>query len=74
MVCYISGLKEVTNMNELLLWLGRSVGLGGVLVCLLSAVVRLKGGYFIGGFQVGTLLQAGIALMTFACLCLLARR
>jgi len=74
MVCYISCLKEVTNMNELLLWLGRGVGLGGVLVCLLSAVVRLKGSYFIGGFQVGTLLLAGIALMTFACLCLLARR
>lgn len=59
-------------MNGMLLWLGRIAGVGGVLLCLVSAAVRLAGSYFLGGFQVGTLLQAGIALMTFACLCFLA--
>lgn len=59
-------------MDGLLLWLGRLGGSGGVLVTLLSAAARLRGDYVVGGFQVGTLLQAGIALMTFGCLCFLA--
>lgn len=59
-------------MKGLLLWLGRIAGVGGALVCALSVFARLKGDYFLGGFQVGTLLQAGTAAMTFACLCLLA--
>jgi hypothetical protein len=58
-------------MNGLLLWLGRIAGGAGALVCALSAIARLKGEYFLGSFQVGTLLQAGTALMTFACLCIL---
>ena len=59
-------------MDGLLLWLGRIAGVGGALVCALSVFARLKGDYFLGGFQVGTLLQAGTALMTFGCLCYLA--
>jgi hypothetical protein len=34
-------------------------------------VARFSGRYFLGAFQLGTLLLAGIALMTGACVCLL---
>ena len=50
-------------------WVG---GLAGVVLCLASVVARLAGAYWIGGFQTGTLLQAGIAAMVFGCFCFLA--
>jgi len=37
-----------------------------------SVVARLVGAYWVGGFQTGTLLQAGIAAMVFGCFCFLA--
>lgn len=58
-------------MNELLLWIGRAAGVGGVLLCGVAAVLRLSGHYWLGSFQVGTLLQAGIAAMVAGCLCFL---
>lgn len=57
---------------EILLKLGRIAGASGVLLCILGVAVRLGGAYWIAGFQVGTLLQAGIAAMVFGCLCFLA--
>lgn len=51
---------------------GQLSGIFGALLCLISLVVRLQGAYFLGGFQVGTLLQAGIAAMVFGCFCLLS--
>ena len=59
-------------MNDLLLWIGRIAGVGGVLLCALAAVVRLSGHYWLGGFQAGTLLQAGTAVMVAGCLGFLA--
>ena len=59
-------------MNLLLLWAGRVGGLAGILVTALAVAVRISGSYAIGGFQVGTLLVAGIAAMVFGCLCFLA--
>ena len=61
-------------MNDLLLWVGRAAGAAGAIACIISAAVRLGGAYYLGNFQLGTLLQAGIAAMTFGCFCLLARR
>ncbi|MDP2171383.1 MAG: hypothetical protein Q8J96_13265 [Rhodocyclaceae bacterium] len=58
-------------MNSLL-WLGRIAGAGGALLCFVSIAFRLLGEYWISGFQIGTLLQAGIAAMVFGCFCLLA--
>lgn len=58
-------------MNSLL-WLGRIAGACGALLCLFSVVFRLRGEYWISVFQIGTLLQAGIAAMVFGCFCLLA--
>lgn len=58
-------------MDNMLLWVGRAAGAGGALVCLLAAAVRVSGRYWLAGFQVGTLMQAGIALMVAGCLALL---
>lgn len=58
-------------MDGVLTWLGRIAGIGGALVCLVGGFVRLSGSYWLGGFQAGTLLQGGMAMMTFACLCFL---
>jgi hypothetical protein len=42
------------------------------LLCVAAVVARVGGRYWLGGFQVGTLLQAGIAVMIVGCLCFLA--
>jgi len=59
-------------MEELLRWIGRLAGLGGVLVCVAALVIRMSGTFFAAGFQVGTLLQVGIAAMVLGCLAYLA--
>lgn len=58
-------------MNNLMVLLGRVAGLAGLLLCIVSFGARLNGTYFLGGFQVGTLLQAGIAGLVAGCFCLL---
>ena len=58
-------------MEILLLWVGRLVGLGGVVLCAWAVYTRLSGSFFAGAFQVGTLLQAGITAILIGCLCLL---
>lgn len=55
-------------MNTLLIWFARVAGIIGVAVIALAAVGRLSGAYWIGGFQVGTVLQAGMAATLVACL------
>jgi hypothetical protein len=59
-------------MQNLLLWIGRLAGIGGVLTCAAAVIVRLYGRFFIGGFQVLTLLQVGVAAMVLGCLAYLA--
>jgi 3-oxoacyl-[acyl-carrier protein] reductase len=59
-------------MDDMLLWLARLGGLAGVLLCLSGGAVRLLGVHWLGGFEAATLFQAGIAGMTFGCLCFLA--
>lgn len=59
-------------MENLLLNLARLAGGGGVLLCVVAVVTRLAGRHWVGGFEALTLLQAGMAGMIFACLCLLA--
>ena len=58
-------------LNALLLWLGRVAGVAGVLICLAAGAARLGGQYWLGGFQLITLLQGGMAAMIAACLCFL---
>lgn len=58
-------------MGILLLWVGRIAGLGGLIISAWAGYARLNGYFFAGGFQVGTLLLAGMTAMLVACLCLL---
>jgi hypothetical protein len=61
-------------MNKLLLTAGRAAGFGGMLLCLVAIGTRLSGNYFLGGFQLATLLQAGVAGMVAGCFFLLSGR
>jgi len=58
-------------MDNFLRILGRLLGLAGVLITLMSMGARLLGHYFVAGFQIGTLFQAGLGAMMAGCLCLL---
>ena len=53
-------------MNQLLLPLGRIAGFVGFFICLASGLARLAGVYGIIGFEMLTLLQAGIGGMVGA--------
>jgi hypothetical protein len=55
-------------MGKLLLWVGRLAGLFGVVLCAAAFVGRLTGTWFLGDFQIGTVLQGGIAAMVLGCL------
>jgi hypothetical protein len=59
-------------MNDQLLWIGRIAGICGLLLCAMAAALRVSGLYWFGGFQIGTLLLTGIAVMVGGCLCFLA--
>jgi hypothetical protein len=59
-------------MNDLLLLTGRAAGIGGVLICAVAAGLRVSGLYWFVGFQLGTLLMMGMAVMIVGCLCFLA--
>lgn len=59
-------------MNELLLWVGRIAGIAGILLCGVAGLARISGYYWLGNFQVGTLLLAGMAIMIAGCFGLLA--
>ena len=59
-------------MESLLLWVGRLAGIAGVLVCLLAIALRFRGVYNFAGFQIGTLLLAGIGAMLLGCLAYVA--
>ena len=52
--------------------LGLVAGVLGLLLTLASFGLRLTGTYWLAGFQVGTLLQAGIAATVSGCFLLLA--
>lgn len=58
-------------MNSLLLLVGRLAGVAGMLLCIVAFGVRVTGTYFLGGFQLGTLLLTGIAVMVAGCFLLL---
>jgi hypothetical protein len=58
-------------MNDAMLWIGRAAGVVGLLLCAVAVVARFAGQYFIAGYQVGTVLQAGTAGMIAGCLAFL---
>ena len=55
-------------MASLLTWIGRLVGCLGVLICAVTLIARVTGTWAVGGIQIGTLLQLGVAAMVLACL------
>ena len=59
-------------MTILLLWIGRIGGASGVLLCAIAVLTRIRGMYGLAGFQVGTVLLAGMAAMLVGCLGYLA--
>ena len=59
-------------MNKLLRWTARSAGVAGVLLCAVSIFLRTAGVWLVEGFQVGTVLQVGMAGMILGCLAYLA--
>ena len=54
------------------MWFGRIAGIAGLALVAVAALARLAGAFWLGGFQIGTLLQAGTALAVLACLGYLA--
>lgn len=55
-------------MQNLLFWIARIAGIAGVGVMALAVLARVAGAYWLAGFQVGTVLQGGIASTLVACL------
>lgn len=60
-------------MNRLLLISGRVIGTAGLAICAIAAAARLAGSYYLAGFQLSTLLQAGTAAIAAGCFLLLCR-
>jgi hypothetical protein len=55
-------------MDRIIEVVGNVVGVLGVLVCLGSGLVRVSGGFYLGGLQLMPLFTAGTALMVMGCL------
>jgi len=55
-------------MRALLTWISRFAGIIGVVVIAVAVAGRLAGAYWLQGFQLGTVLQAGMASTLVACL------
>ena len=49
-------------------WIARLAGVAGVLAMAVAVLARLAGAYHLGSFQVGTILQIGMAATLVACL------
>jgi len=54
------------------MWIGRLGGVLGLLLIACAVLARFRGTYNLAGFQVGTLMLAGIAVMVVGCLGYLA--
>ncbi len=54
-------------MGKIIDKLGQLSAVVGFLLCAVAGVLRLAGNYTFSGFEVNTLLQAGVALMVAAC-------
>lgn len=48
-------------MESLLATFGRFAGIAGVVLCLVAGLARVLGNFYLAGYSVGSLLQAGMA-------------
>ena len=51
-----------------MLFVGRTAGILGVLLCLAAGISRLTGNYYVADVEATTLFMVGTGLMVFACL------
>lgn len=58
-------------MDRMMLLAGRALGLMGLAACAIAIIARVAGHFWIRGFELGSLLQVGIAGMAGGCLLLL---
>ena len=59
-------------MHSLLLWVGRLAGLVGIVMCAVACLARLQQVWNLGGYSIGSILQAGMAGLLLGCLAYLA--
>ncbi len=59
-------------MGDLLLWIGRLAGGAGAVLALAAVAARATSTWHLGSIQVGTMLQAGTALMVMGALAYVA--
>jgi hypothetical protein len=59
-------------MHSLLLWVGRLAGLVGIIMCAVAGLARLQQVWNLGGYSVGSILEAGMAGLLLGCLAYLA--
>ena len=52
-------------MSNLLLWIGRLAGLVGLAAVGCAVMLRVTGTWHLGGLQIGTLMNTGVAAMVF---------
>lgn len=54
-----------------LAWIGRVLGIVGIVVCVVSVIERVAGQYVLAGFPVITLFEGGTTVLIAGCFCLL---
>jgi hypothetical protein len=59
-------------MHNLFLWVGRLAGLAGIVLCAAAFIARLQQVWTLGGYSIGSILQAGMAGLLLGCLAYLA--
>ncbi len=55
-------------MKQWLSYASHAAGLLGILLCLVSGLARIAGGFYVADFEATTLFMVGVGLMVFACL------
>lgn len=55
-------------MKQLIDTLGTVAGVAGIVICIGSGLMRVSGSYYVAGFELTTLFNAGVGMMVFACL------
>ena len=55
-------------MHAMLIWIARIAGLAGVALCAVAFLARAANVWNIGSFNIGAILQAGLAGMLLGCL------
>ena len=58
-------------MDNLLVMFGRLAGFAGVVLCLVAGIARILGQFYLAGFSVASLLQAGMGGLLIGCFALL---